>query len=222
MPLLPLRIEPGLFKNGTLYQARSRWYSANFIRFYENAIRPIGGWQPITANTGVDPTESGFANPISNGTALTDFTPSGAASVWEAVEKSAAADTPFAEATITGSDTATFSVNLGDLGSLTGMAAATLSYRYRAVGAPDPFTIKLIRTSDDTVLWTSGLQVPVPMFQTLALDVDMTDIEADTDDLSVLVEYTVTAPFATTFQVAWVRLSRYGFVPEDITFTVTP
>jgi hypothetical protein len=34
----------GVFRNGTIYQAKGRWYGANLIRFQEGAIQPIGGW----------------------------------------------------------------------------------------------------------------------------------------------------------------------------------
>ena len=42
--LLPLKIPPGLYSNGTMYQAQGRWAAGNLIRFYEGEIRPIGGW----------------------------------------------------------------------------------------------------------------------------------------------------------------------------------
>lgn len=45
MALLPLSFPPGIYRNGTEYQAKGRWYDANLIRFYEGTIRPIGGWR---------------------------------------------------------------------------------------------------------------------------------------------------------------------------------
>src|SRR5579864_6727000 len=51
MPYLPLAFPPGLYKNGTLYEAKGRWYNANLVRFYEGTIRPIGGWRAKTGNT---------------------------------------------------------------------------------------------------------------------------------------------------------------------------
>jgi hypothetical protein len=35
----------GIFRNGTIYQSKGRWYDANLIRFQEGMIEPIGGWQ---------------------------------------------------------------------------------------------------------------------------------------------------------------------------------
>ena len=44
MALLPIKIPPGFFRNGTQYQVKNRWYKGNLIRFSEGRIRPIGGW----------------------------------------------------------------------------------------------------------------------------------------------------------------------------------
>jgi hypothetical protein len=52
--LIPLRLPPGIYRNGTEYQAKGRYYDANLVRFYEGTIRPLGGWmkQSTTAVTG--------------------------------------------------------------------------------------------------------------------------------------------------------------------------
>jgi hypothetical protein len=42
---LPLKLPPGIYRNGTEYQAAGRWYDANLVRWYENTLRPIGGWR---------------------------------------------------------------------------------------------------------------------------------------------------------------------------------
>jgi len=47
MALLPIKISPGFFKNGTQYQAKNRWYNGNLVRFSEGRLRPIGGWQRL-------------------------------------------------------------------------------------------------------------------------------------------------------------------------------
>jgi len=44
MPLLPIKIPPGFFRNSTQYQAKNRWYKGNLVRFSEGRMRPIGGW----------------------------------------------------------------------------------------------------------------------------------------------------------------------------------
>ncbi len=42
---LPIKLPPGIYRNGTEYQAAGRWYDANLVRWYENTLRPIGGWR---------------------------------------------------------------------------------------------------------------------------------------------------------------------------------
>lgn len=46
MALVPLKIPPGIFRNGTPYQAKNRWYDGNLVRWHDGALRPIGGWEP--------------------------------------------------------------------------------------------------------------------------------------------------------------------------------
>ena len=45
MALIPLKIPPGVYRNGTEYQAMGRWYDSNLVRWFENTLRPIGGWR---------------------------------------------------------------------------------------------------------------------------------------------------------------------------------
>jgi hypothetical protein len=54
MALIPLKIPPGVYRNGTEYQSAGRWFDANLVRWYENTLRPIGGWRKKseTAMTG--------------------------------------------------------------------------------------------------------------------------------------------------------------------------
>lgn len=48
--LLAITLPPGIFRNGTQYQAEGRWWDCNLMRFYEGALRPIGGWSPYSPN----------------------------------------------------------------------------------------------------------------------------------------------------------------------------
>ena len=43
-----LALPPGLYANGTEYQSSGRYFDANFIRFYEGQIRPVGGWRALS------------------------------------------------------------------------------------------------------------------------------------------------------------------------------
>lgn len=48
--LLPLKLPPGLRATGTTYQAKDRWNAANFVRFFQDTIQPIGGWTAWTTS----------------------------------------------------------------------------------------------------------------------------------------------------------------------------
>jgi len=50
MALIPLKIPPGVYRNGTEYQSAGRWFDANLVRWYENTLRPIGGWRKRSAS----------------------------------------------------------------------------------------------------------------------------------------------------------------------------
>lgn len=45
MGLLPLAIRPGVWRNGTRYEAFGRWYDVNQVRWTNGRMRPVGGWQ---------------------------------------------------------------------------------------------------------------------------------------------------------------------------------
>jgi len=43
--LLKLSYPPGVYRNGTDYQAQGRWHSANLVRWHSGALQPVGGWR---------------------------------------------------------------------------------------------------------------------------------------------------------------------------------
>ena len=45
MPLIPLQIPAGVYRNGTDFQSSNRWRDANLVRWVENTMRPVGGWE---------------------------------------------------------------------------------------------------------------------------------------------------------------------------------
>jgi hypothetical protein len=55
MALVPIKLPPGVYRNGTELQATGRWYDANLVRWFEGTLRPMGGWRKWsdTAVTGV-------------------------------------------------------------------------------------------------------------------------------------------------------------------------
>jgi hypothetical protein len=48
MTLVPLKFPPGIFRNGTKYEAKGRWYDSNLVRWYDaTGPQPIGGWEKV-------------------------------------------------------------------------------------------------------------------------------------------------------------------------------
>lgn len=50
--LLPLKLPPGIYRNGTKYESRGRWYDASFVRWHEGTMRAIGGWTELRDSNG--------------------------------------------------------------------------------------------------------------------------------------------------------------------------
>ena len=47
MSFIAVALPPGVYKNGTEYQARGRWKDSDGVRWTEGTIRPIGGWAAV-------------------------------------------------------------------------------------------------------------------------------------------------------------------------------
>lgn len=45
MPIIPLKIPPGVYRVGTDLEGSNRWRDANLIRWHQGSMRPIGGWR---------------------------------------------------------------------------------------------------------------------------------------------------------------------------------
>lgn len=45
MPLIPLQIPAGVYRNGTDFQGSNRWRDANLVRWVDNTMRPVRGWE---------------------------------------------------------------------------------------------------------------------------------------------------------------------------------
>lgn len=45
MSLIPVSLPPGMYRNGTPYDTKNRWADGNLVRWYNDALRPIGGWE---------------------------------------------------------------------------------------------------------------------------------------------------------------------------------
>lgn len=48
---MPLNIPPGVWRNGTAYESKGRYFDANLVRWYEGALRPVGPWKTHTSST---------------------------------------------------------------------------------------------------------------------------------------------------------------------------
>jgi hypothetical protein len=44
MPLMPLTLPPGVYRNGTDYQSAGRWRDASLVRWTDGTMQPVGGW----------------------------------------------------------------------------------------------------------------------------------------------------------------------------------
>ena len=45
MPLVPLDIPAGVYRNGTEYESKGRWFDTNLVRWHEGRLQPVGGWE---------------------------------------------------------------------------------------------------------------------------------------------------------------------------------
>lgn len=49
MTLIPLDIPAGVYKNGTDLEGQGRWQDASLVRWKDNTLRPVGGWNTRVA-----------------------------------------------------------------------------------------------------------------------------------------------------------------------------
>lgn len=60
MSLLPLKFPPGVYRPGTPYDAKGRWYLSDLVRWYEGQMQAWGGWSSLTSVA----TAGGTAAPV--------------------------------------------------------------------------------------------------------------------------------------------------------------
>lgn len=51
MARFPLAIPPGIFRDGTQYQSKGRWYDCALVRWYGRALGPVLGWRRKGSST---------------------------------------------------------------------------------------------------------------------------------------------------------------------------
>ena len=49
--LVPFQPPPGVFKNGTPYEAKGRWSDCNLVRWKDSRLQPLGGWEQVIGST---------------------------------------------------------------------------------------------------------------------------------------------------------------------------
>ena len=45
MPLIPIKLPPGVYRVGTDFEGSNRWRDANLVRWHQGSMRPVGGWR---------------------------------------------------------------------------------------------------------------------------------------------------------------------------------
>jgi len=69
MPLVPLKLKAGFYRNGTDLDASNRWRDGSLVRWRDGSLRPIGGWQTFKAGFCTNPIRGAHAWESNNGTA---------------------------------------------------------------------------------------------------------------------------------------------------------
>ena len=65
MALIPLDLPAGVYRNGTDLQSQGRWRDSNLVRWFDNTLRPIGGWR-TRSDTASDAKVRGMHSWIAN------------------------------------------------------------------------------------------------------------------------------------------------------------
>lgn len=69
MPLVPLDLKAGFYRNGTEFDASNRWRDGSLVRWRDGSLRPIGGWQTFKSGFCTNPIRGAHAWESNNGTA---------------------------------------------------------------------------------------------------------------------------------------------------------
>ena len=48
--LVELKVQPGVYRNGSVREAKGRYYDANLVRWKNSKLKPIGGWEKTTTS----------------------------------------------------------------------------------------------------------------------------------------------------------------------------
>ena len=61
MPYLPIKIQPGFYRNGTDLEAAGRWRDGSLVRWEDGSLRPIGGWRQRVDSNFAEPPRAAIA-----------------------------------------------------------------------------------------------------------------------------------------------------------------
>ena len=61
MPLVPLKLPAGFYRNGTDFDASNRWRDGSLVRWRDGSLRPIGGWQERKTSFSTNPIRGAHA-----------------------------------------------------------------------------------------------------------------------------------------------------------------
>jgi hypothetical protein len=82
--LIPLRLPPGISRNGTHYESKGRWWDGNLVRWFNGVMRPIGGWiQGAGDNTLTGKARAGRAWRLNNGSRRAVFATHSKVYAWD-------------------------------------------------------------------------------------------------------------------------------------------
>ena len=69
MPLVPLDLPAGFYRNGTDYEGSNRWRDGSLVRWLDGSMRPVGGWEARKNGFTKNPVRGMHAWQDNNGTA---------------------------------------------------------------------------------------------------------------------------------------------------------
>ncbi len=69
MPLVPLKLPAGFYRNGTDFDASNRWRDGSLVRWRDGSLRPIGGWQERKTSFSTNPLRGAHAWETNSNTA---------------------------------------------------------------------------------------------------------------------------------------------------------
>jgi len=61
MPRVPMKLQPGMSRPGTIYESKGRWYDGNLVRWSEGVMQPVSGWQNLKTSA---PADVNVGNPV--------------------------------------------------------------------------------------------------------------------------------------------------------------